>query len=78
MRKLLILTAVALLTASMVGCGCGRWFRRGAAVPCYPTEPCCSPCETPCVTPGTGCDSCATPSYGAMPVPGPETYVPTS
>lgn len=72
MRKLLILTAVVMLTASMVGCQCGRWFRRGAAVPCCPTEACCDPCGTPSI----GCDTCTTPGYGAMPVPGPETYVP--
>lgn len=77
MKKLLVLTAIVMLTASTVGCGCGRWFRRGALLPCY-SDPCCDPCVTsdPC---GSGpCDSCTTPTYGTMPAitPGPDAYVP--
>jgi len=70
MKKLLIVTAIVMLTASTVGCQCGRWFRRGAMVPYYPADPCCDPCPPPC-------DPCGTPGLGAMPMPGPETYVPT-
>lgn len=29
MKRLMILTIVSLLTATTVGCGCGRWFNRG-------------------------------------------------
>ena len=77
MKKLLVLTAVAILTASTVGCQCGRWFRRGTMVPCCPQPAaCCDPCETMCAPAMSGCDSCATPMLGATPVPGPGTYVP--
>lgn len=69
MKKLLVLTAIAMLTASTVGCGCGRWFNRGAWSPCYDSAPCYS--EPACGP----CDTCATPTYGAM-TPGPGAYTP--
>lgn len=62
MKKFLILTAVALLASSTVGCRCGRWLWRGPAqetsvitcpTECPPgpviTDPCCPP---PGVMPG--------------------------
>lgn len=77
MKKLIVLTAVVMLTASTAGCHCGRWFRRGAMVPYCPSEPaCCEPCPAPCGPPATGCDACTAPSLGASSMPGPETYVP--
>ena len=69
MRKLLILTALLMLTASVVGCNCCQWLCRGAAAPL------CSPTVVPA-------DPCATPydPYGVPPAvvtPGPGAYVPT-
>jgi hypothetical protein len=66
MKKLLILTAMLILTTSAGCCNCG-WCHKGAAAPCNPpcAAPCspCSPCESaPCMTPGPV-------------VPGPEAYV---
>ena len=66
MKKLLILTAVLMVTASAVGCRCCPWLWRGAAWnpyapmatysnPCPPVNPCdpCDPCATPpAITPG--------------------------
>jgi len=74
MKKLIVLTAVVMLTAGAAGCQCGRWFRRGAMLPCCPPEACCDPCCDPC----NPCDPCAVPTFGSAPVvtPGPETYVP--
>lgn len=77
MKKLIVLTAVVMLTASAAGCQCGRWFRRGAMVPyCPPESACCEPCPAPCGPPSDGCDACTAPTFGTSPMPGPETYVP--
>jgi len=82
MKKLVVVAAVAMLTASTVGCESCQWFRRGAffpalapaAVPCDPCPPCdpCNPCD-PCATGG-----CATGEYLMPPAitPGPGTYIP--
>ncbi|HUY89201.1 MAG TPA: hypothetical protein VMV10_10740 [Pirellulales bacterium] len=45
MKRLMILTAAAILTVGAVGCG-GRLFNRGSACNTYPaaTEPCVDPC----------------------------------
>ncbi len=70
MKKLLILTAVLMLTSSAVGCRCCDWLWRGAAY----NNPC-----TPAVTYGdpyqsnNPCDPCAT---GAPAItPGPAPYI---
>lgn len=63
MKKLLILTAVVMLTASSVGCQCCDWLRRGGCfanassemslcAPCNPCDPCIPSCD-PCA-PGVG------------------------
>ena len=62
MKKLLVLTALVMLTASAAGCRCLDWCFRGARYnPCPPatySNPCppynpCDPCATPsAVTPG--------------------------
>jgi len=55
MKRLLVLTTVAMLTASMLGCQCKDWFRRGSKFstpplgvtcydPCQPVDP-CDPCQ---------------------------------
>ena len=66
MKKLLILTAVLMLTSSAVGCRCCDWMWRGAYSPCAPMA---TPCD-PCVTYAPA-DPCATPP--AI-VPGPAPY----
>jgi hypothetical protein len=76
MKKLLILTAVLMLTVSSIGCQCDL-FRRGALFPrttadvpvydpCPPCDP-CNPCD-PCAP-----SSCATPPSMILPGPGPAT-----
>jgi hypothetical protein len=79
MKKLLTLTAIILLTGSMVGCGCfDRVFRRGA--PAGECAPCCgapcAECEGGCAS-GTcatgGCAACA--AGAAAPAGAPETFV---
>lgn len=75
MRKLIVLTAVAMLTASAVGCQCGRWFRRGALFPTWVPEPVCSEPSIPY----DPCEPATLPPYETVtpPVtPGPETYTP--
>ncbi len=72
MKRLLLLTAVAMLTASATGCRCCDWLWRGAACPTSATpvmvaDPCnpCSPCS-PCTTPApmSACESAAScPGY---------------
>ncbi len=63
-KKLIVLAAVATLTAGTAGCNCCDWFRRGAGLPtttampmigdpCCPVDP-CDPCD-PCIS----CDPCA-------------------
>jgi len=65
MKKVLILTTVALLTGSLVGCGCFRGLFRGAAYnPCQPVTTYGTPVDA-C----TSCDSCGT---GTTIAPGPE------
>ena len=55
MKKLLVLTAVAVFTASMLGCQCKNWLRRGSLFsttrpgatyydPCQPVNQ-CDPCQ---------------------------------
>lgn len=73
MKKLLILTAVLMLTSSVVGCRCCNWLWRGAAYnpgapavtysdPCPPYNP-CDPCATGVpITPGPA-------PYGGPPAP---------
>jgi len=51
MKRLLIVTAVSILTVVAVsgcrGVGCGRWFNRGAE--CEPYAPACTdPCQPDC------------------------------
>jgi len=75
MKKLIILTAVVMLTAGAMGCRCGHWFRRGALLPVCPPEPaCCDPClsSDPCAASVTT-SGCGTISQIA---PGPEAYAP--
>ena len=74
MKKLLILTAVVMLTGSTVGCRCCNWMFRGAYNPCPPQgaygEPCApsyNPCD-PCTTPGA--------PQGIAPGPAPYSSVP--
>lgn len=83
MKKLIVLTALAALMASTVGCECCGLFRRGGWFRgCQPEAMCvdpCAPCAAPCPPLGvTG--GCATGACGPVttPVitPGPETYVP--
>ena len=70
MKRVLILTTVALLTGASLGCqngGCNWLFRRGASTEPYPPAICapvCAPCNP--------CDPCG----GAPGMPGPETYAP--
>ena len=74
MKKLLVLTAVAMLTASSIGCQQCSWFRRGALFPSStPEMTVCDPCVQPC-DPCDSCDPCAPGSYGTTPstvLPGP-------
>jgi hypothetical protein len=75
MKKLILLTAVAILTVGACGCRSCDWFRRGApasaatmpmAAPVY-CEPCAaSPCDPPC----SPCASSGT----MMMAPGPVGY----
>ncbi len=74
MKKLILLTAVAVLTTCAVGCRTCDWFRRGApaqaAMPMAPPVYC-----DPCATSAAPCDPCA-PTAPMVVAPGPETYVP--
>jgi hypothetical protein len=77
MKRLLVLTAVAIFTLSAAGCDCCRWCRRGAFMPTASPDPCCEPCPTY----GPACGPTCGPSYdpgmsAPMITPGPETYVP--
>lgn len=70
MKKVLILTAVLMLTSSAVGCRCCDWFRRGAfRNPCAPASTFDNPCP-----PYNPCDPCATPQ---VVTPGPDPYTVT-
>jgi len=66
MNKLLVLTAIVMLTVGTAGCKCSDWFYRGALFPttstvapevlcdpCYPCDP-CDPCGS-----AVPCDPCA-------------------
>jgi uncharacterized membrane protein len=55
MKKLLVLTAVVVLTASMVGCECCERLRRGG---CFGNTACDVPACYPCA-PTMSCDPCA-------------------
>ena len=66
MKKLLILTAVLMMTAGTVGCRCCDWCSRGAQYgACAPMAPCSTPCPPP------SCDPCQT---SPMLTPGPAPY----
>lgn len=72
MKKLLILAAVLMLTASAVGCRCCEWLSRTCfGNPCPPTPVYSNPCYNPC--PPAPCDPCASgPAATPMTVvPGP-------
>lgn len=79
MRKLTILTAMAVLLTSTVGCECGGLFRRGALFQRAQSDVvCCDPCA-PCAAPALApaCGSGCAPALTTTPItPGPETYVP--
>ena len=68
MKKLLVLTAVVMLTVGTAGCRC-NWFRRGALLPTLgPGVPVYEPC------PPDACNSCnsyAPGAYTTDPMPGP-------
>ncbi|MHC4176947.1 MAG: hypothetical protein ACYSWU_05545 [Planctomycetota bacterium] len=67
MKKLLILTAVLMLTSSAVGCRCCNWLWRGAAYnPCTPAVTYSDPCP-----PYNPCDPCATGQPAFTPGPAP-------
>jgi hypothetical protein len=71
MKKLLVLTALGMMTISTVGCRCNWWpWRRAYCDPCAPaySNP-CNPC--PPTYSADPCDPCATP--GAI-TPGPQPY----
>jgi hypothetical protein len=70
MKKLLILTAVVMLTAGSVGCRWG-WFRRGALFP--PVAPGVTVYE-PC-PPADACGPCDVPALGAY-TTGPSNVLP--
>jgi hypothetical protein len=71
MKKLLILTAVILLTGSTMGCNCfDRAFRRGA-----PADECTPVCGAPCGEceggcPSGGCAACTAAPAAVGPIPG--------
>ncbi len=74
MRKLLILTAVAMLLTSALGCRCWRWWRAGMYNPCPPAAVYAEPAV---VDPCNPCDSGAPPAVSAPVIgPGAGTYVP--
>ena len=73
MKKLLILTAVLMLTSSAAGCRCCDWLCRGAAYnPCPPAVTYGDP-----YPPANPCDSGAIAPPGIAPGPVPYTGVPT-
>jgi len=59
MKRLMILTVAAVVTAASVGCGCGGWFRRG---------PQCDTC--PSGAPYGGAPMTSMPSETYLPAPG--------
>jgi len=80
MKKLILLTAVGILTVVASGCRHGGWFRRGAPVQAVGIPATPIYCD-PCATTAAPCDPCApcAPGVSGAPMvvaPGPETYVP--
>ena len=75
MKKLLVLTAVVVLTASTIGCQC-PWWRRGALFPGLARDvTVLEPCP-----PANPCDPYAPGSYmttPSTPLPGPMPTLPT-
>ena len=75
MKRLFILTALLVLTASLTGCRCMDRFFRGASYPppaqTLIADPCnpCVPCN-PCPPAGGACGACG------PAVPGPVQYTP--
>jgi len=70
MKKLMILTAIVMLTSSSVGCRACRWLWRGDAYDA--SAPICAPVCPPACPPAMECDPCATPGLQ----PGPADYSP--
>jgi hypothetical protein len=69
MKKLLVLTAVVMLTVGTAGCRCD-WFRRGALFPAVgPPVPVYESC--PPADPCGECNACAPGGYVSEPMPGP-------
>jgi hypothetical protein len=72
MKKLLILTAILMLTSSAAGCRCCQWLWRGAPWNACPTAPAYSePCP-----PYQPCDPCLTAPGTITPGPAPYTEAP--
>ncbi len=79
MKRILIVSFIAILTATAVGCECCQGMFRGSRLfspqpdvlydDC-PTVDACAPC-------GTVCDPCGTAAPATI-LPGPETYAPTT
>lgn len=81
MKKLLILTAVGMLTVSSLGCRACEWLWRGSAIgnqgmamPACCPDP-CDPCGGAMAAPAAGCSSCAVGEPAVLPygnvTPGP-------
>lgn len=75
MKRLLLLTALLMLTVSTSGCRCFDWLWRGsayqpAATPVMMGDPCnpCNPCSTT-AAPVSACAPCAT-GTDYVPAPG--------
>lgn len=71
MKKILIVTSIAIFAAATVGCeSCGSCFRGSRMFSQQPATvyDACDPC-------GTVCDPCGTAAPATI-MPGPETYVP--
>jgi hypothetical protein len=74
MKKLILLTAVGILTVAASGCRNCDWFNRGAPARAV-MMPAPAMYGDPCATTAAPCDPCG-PSAPMMVVPGPESYVP--
>lgn len=72
MKKLLILTAIGILTVGAGGCRMCDWLFRGSAVTAVPSA--APVVYDPCATAPT-CDPCG-PAAPMVVTPGPEAYVP--
>jgi len=73
MKRLILLTAIAILTVGASGCRSCDWFRRGAPAQAVALPP-PGYCD-PCATTAAPCDACA-PTGAMMVAPGPEAYAP--